>query len=487
MDVTLSPRARTTVAWLLALAGVVVLFRAAQALAPFIWAVITAYILHPFVVMIQRRTRLPRALITVWVYLVIGLLFYLLFSTLAPQLGEQIDQLRRQTIPQMIDDIEGWVLAQQQTDGPFAAVDPGLVQERLDLLGEQSAELLSTEAVSLLLETFSFAIELFVYLFASFYLVVHGDRFVRTFRNFLSHRYHREADALLVEINATLGAFLRGQVVLVVIMSTVSYVALRILDVDYALSVAIATGFLELIPLIGPWSAGAIAVTIAFFQPTAPFGWSNLTLAIVVALVYFALRQLEDVFVIPNVIGRFVHLPPLLVIFVLVVGTTLGGPLGLILAVPAAAVLKIITGYFYRKLMSRETRLVEVVSSRESLAAITERFPKQTNATVVLLVEPGALDWTNLPLVQQTAAAALEHAVDLEVVTPDGVAGALATAAGIPTTTIPATAGASIPPDLSAALTPTHAAPSASAVADGAATPTAAAERSPNHPLGATT
>lgn len=439
MDVTLSPRARTTVAWLLAVVAILVLFRAAQALAPFIWAVITAYILHPFVVMIQRRTRLPRALITVWVYLVIVLLFTFLAITLAPQIGEQIDEIRRQTIPNMVDDVEGWFLHQREIDGPFSSVDPAFVRERLDLLDQQAAEVLSAEAVPLILETFSFAIELFVYLFASFYLVIHGDRFVRTFRNFLSHRYHREADGLLLDINATLGAYLRGQVVLLVIMASASYVALRILDVDYALSLAIATGFLELIPLIGPWTAGTIAVTIAFFQATAPFGWSNLTLAIVVGVVYFALRQLEDVFIIPNVIGRFVHLPPLLVIFVLVVGTTLGGPLGLILAVPVAAVLKIVTSYFYRKLMARETRIVEVIQSRAALADATDRFPSQTNATVVLLIEPGVLDWSDLPLVQRVAAGALDAAVALEAVTPDGIAGSLATAAGIPTTTIPMT------------------------------------------------
>lgn len=439
MDVTLSPRARTTVAWLLAVAAILVLFRAAHALAPFIWAVITAYILHPLVAMLHRRTRLPRALITVWVYLVIALLVTFLATTLAPQLGAQIDDIRRQTIPNMVDDVEGWFIHQREIDGPFSAVDPAFVRERLDLLDQQAAEVLSAEALPLLLETFSFAIEVFIYLFASFYLIVHGDRFVRTFRNFLSRRYHREADGLLLDINATLGAYLRGQVVLLVIMASVSYVALRILDVDYALSVAIATGILELIPLIGPWTAGTIAVTIAFFQPTAPFGWSNLTLAIVVGVVYFALRQLEDVFVIPNVIGRFVHLPPLLVIFVLVVGTTVGGPLGLILAVPVAAVLKIVTSYLYRKLMARETRIVEVIPSRAALADLLERFPSLANATVVLLIQPGALEWSDLPLVQRVAGDAVEVAIALEAVTPDGVAGALATAAGIPTTTIPAT------------------------------------------------
>jgi hypothetical protein len=231
-------------------------------------------------------------------------------------------------------------------------------------------------------------------------------------------------------------------------MSTASYVALTVLDVNYALTVAITTGFLELIPLIGPWTAGAIAVTIAFFQDATPFEWTNTTLAIVIGLTYFALRQLEDAFVIPVVIGRIVHLHPLLVLFVLVVGTSLGGILGLILAVPIAAVLKIIISFFYSKLMARETRYVETIRTRDDILLLRDRFPDLINATVVLLIEPRALAWSDLALVISVGEQALDHAIDLSVVTPDGVTGALATAAGIHTATVPLT----IPVELESAL-----------------------------------
>lgn len=437
MDVTLSPRGRTTIAWIGVILALLVLFQAYHALAPFVWAVIAAYILHPLVASIQRKTRLPRQVITIWLYLVIGLVLAFLFINVTPPLIEQINQLQQETIPRMIGDIQGWIDQAQKNDDRFSGLDPNFVQARLSLLGQQLADLLSTEAVPLLISTFSFAIETFVFLIAAFYLIVYGDKFVMAIRNFMNRRYHREFDQILVDINSTLGAYLRGQLVLFVIMSVCSYIALRILDVDYALSLAIATGFLELIPVIGPWTAGTIAVLIALFQPTAPFGWSNTTLAIVVALVYFTLRQLEDAFVIPLVIGRIVHLHPLLVIFVLVIGTSLGGALGLILAVPMAAVLKIIMSYFYGKVMAKPQRIVETIPELQSLRAARDRLPSYTNATVVLLIEPGALHWEDLPLMQEVAAEALEHSVDLEVVTPDGVAATLASAAGLRTVAVP--------------------------------------------------
>jgi predicted PurR-regulated permease PerM len=301
------------------------------------------------------------------------------------------------------------------------------------------AELISTEAVPLLFSTFTFAIELFIYLFSSFYLVVYGPRFLQSLRDAINRKYHREFDRLMGDVNRTLGAYLRGQALLVVIMSTASYVALRVLEVDYALSVAIATGFLELIPLIGPWTAGTIAVTIALFQPTAPFDWSNTSLAIVVGLIYFALRQLEDAFVIPLVIGRFVHLNPFTVIFVLVTGTAIAGPLGLILAVPIAAVTKIIAQFFHAKMMARSLRFVEEIRTSSDLTNAAAEFKDRPNATVVLMIEPGALTWDDLPLVEAVLAEAEEHYIELSAVTPDGIAGSLTAAAGIPTTALPVT------------------------------------------------
>jgi predicted PurR-regulated permease PerM len=441
MEVTLSPRARSTVAWVGVAFALVLFVLAWHALSPFLWAMIAAYLFHPIVALIQRKTRLPKQIVTLWFYLLLGLLITIVFINVIPHLVEQLEQVQQQLIPGVLTDIELWLQERQRVDPRFANVDIQFVEQRINTLGQQAAELLGTEAVPLLLSTFSFAIELFIFLFSSFYLVVYGPRFLRSLRDVLNRRYHREFDHLMTDVNRTLGAYLRGQALLVIIMSTASYIALRILDVDYALSVAIATGFLELIPLIGPWTAGAIAVTIALFQPTAPFDWSNTTLAIVVGIVYFALRQLEDAFVIPLVIGHVVQLNPFVVLFVLVIGTSIAGPIGLILSVPVAAVMKILASFFHAKLLARAERHVEEIGSVAELSRIAASFKERTNATVVLMIGPGALDWDDLPLIKQVATDAQAHFIELSAVTPDGVAGTLLTAVGIPTATLPLASG----------------------------------------------
>lgn len=444
MEVTLSPRARATVIWVGVALILAVLVLAWHALSPFIWAIITAYLVHPIIAFLQRKTRIPKQIVALAFYLLLGYVVISLVMTVVPLLVTQVEQVQRQLIPDVLSDVDGWVKERAEYDARFAAVDMEAVEQRVNLFGRQFAETVGTEAVPLLFSTFTFAIELFIYLFSSFYLVVYGPRFMQSLRDALNRKYHSEYDRLMTDVNRTLNAYLRGQAILVIIMSSASYIALRILDVDYALSVAVATGFLELIPLIGPWTAGAIAVTIALFQPTAPFDWSNTSLAAVVGLVYFALRQLEDAFVIPLVIGRFVHLNPFTVIFVLVTGTSLAGPLGLILSVPIAAVTKIIGQFFYAKIMARSVRHVEIIASPADLERVVGLFPKRSNATIVLMIEPGALTWNDLGQVQNAVASAERSFIDLSAVTPDGVAASMTAAAGIPTLGMPAAANSDI-------------------------------------------
>ncbi len=423
--------------WVGVIVGLFILLEVAHALKPFAWAIITAYVFHPFVSFIHRKTRLPKHLITTWLYVMMGLVITILAINLVPPLVDEVKKFQDQT-PQAVVDFQTWLDDNQSERLQQLGLESNFLETRINEIAANGAKMVSTAAVPFLLGTFTVAIELLVYLVASFYFIVYGDRFVMSIRSALNRRYHREFDRLLVDINTTLGKYIRGQVLLVFIMSVASFLVLTVLGLEYALLVAIATGFLELIPLIGPWTAGGIAVTVSIFQDTTPFGWSHGTLAIVIALAYFGLRQLEDTFVIPVVIGRIVHLHPLFVIFVLVIGTALGGVLGLILAVPMAAVLKIIATYFYAKLVAREVRHIEVIANQDDLERVAAGFEDMVNGTVVLLVEPGALAWSDLDLVRHIANEAVENAVALSAVTPDAVAGSLMTAVGVPTSAIAA-------------------------------------------------
>ena len=138
---------------------------------------------------------------------------------------------------------------------------------------------------------------------------------------------------------------------LIPIMATFTYIALKILGIRYALVIAIASGILEIIPVIGPWSAAGIAMMVSLLQPTTPFGWSHAVLAVVVGVTYFVLRMAEDNFIIPQVVGHAVHLHPVLVLFAILAGGALAGPFGLLVGIPVVAVAQLLLRYLYRKLV----------------------------------------------------------------------------------------------------------------------------------------
>jgi hypothetical protein len=122
---------------------------------------------------------------------------------------------------------------------------------------------------------------------------------------------------------------------------------------------------------------------------------------------------------------------------VLVTGTALAGPLGLILSVPIAAVAKIVIQFFHAKIVARSVRQIEPIRSADDLRRVAQSFAERSNGCIVLMIETRALTWADLPLVQETFSLAEESFIDLSVVTPDGVAGSLTTAVGIPTATLP--------------------------------------------------
>jgi predicted PurR-regulated permease PerM len=140
---------------------------------------------------------------------------------------------------------------------------------------------------------------------------------------------------------------------LIGVMSTATFVGLSILQVPFALLLALMTGVLEVIPIVGPITAGAIACLVALGHP-APWGLSQILYVVIVAAMYTVLRHSEDYFVIPLVIGRIVKLHPAVVIFSLLTGGALYGLLGVLIAVPVAATLRLVLIYVGAKLRDED-------------------------------------------------------------------------------------------------------------------------------------
>ena len=135
---------------------------------------------------------------------------------------------------------------------------------------------------------------------------------------------------------------------LIVIMSVTTFIGLSIIGIPFAVILAIATGFLELIPVFGPIIAATPPIIIALFTSNN-FGWPGWVAALVVAGMYTVLRQLEDYLVIPNVVGRVVRVHPLVALFAIFAGLQIWGVTGMVVALPVAGVARVLLGYAYRR------------------------------------------------------------------------------------------------------------------------------------------
>ena len=225
---------------------------------------------------------------------------------------------------------------------------------------------LTRQAVPALIGAVGAIIRLIIYFISTFYFLMESSRLFHAVPKLFPPPYRPEIWQLMRRINRVLGKYIRGQLLLVLIMSIAAFIVLTILRVKYSLILALLTGVLEVIPAIGPAISTMVVVFVALVQPTTPFGWSNLTLAIVIVVIYIILRQIEDNIIIPAIMGRIINLHPLLVLFALFSGQVLAGATGLLLALPAAAALRLIAEYLYQKLVEPATPMPGKIGEGES-------------------------------------------------------------------------------------------------------------------------
>ncbi len=406
------------------------LMRISNILPPFIWAAITAYVLFPLVARIERLTHLPRVAVIALVYVCfIGLLIFG-GILVAPTVVDQVRSLAT-SLPQIVTNAREALVREPQIRIAGFVVDTRQIDSRIDLLTQQVAERFGREAVPLVLQTFELIIKVLVYLLATFYFLLQGDTFVARLQGLAPPRHRKTVDRVMKQVNHTFGAYIRAQLVLFCIMTVSTLIVLSVLHVQYALVVALGTGVLELVPIIGPWAAGAIAVLVAISQNSGPFGWSPTQLAVVVGICYLVLRMLEDQVIIPQLVGRVVRVHPLMIIFGVLTGAALGGALGLVIAVPVMAAIKIISIAVVEELRNPPERFVYALRERGSLSAFEATIAEREHQRVVLLIAPGAVSWEDLQTAQRVAAQALMLDIRLQVVTPDEIASSIVTAAGI--------------------------------------------------------
>lgn len=333
------------------LALVWIVYRFSQIISPLAIAVILAYVLNPPVRFLTTRVKLSRTLAVASVYLAVIIILSLVLVAFVPSLIQQVTSIN----VDFQNIVEG---VSRFFERPLFVL--GFYVDLREVYSEVSGTLqniispLASRTVSFLIDLASgFAWFIFV-LIVSFYLLRDGGKLVRSVESLVPVEYREEVHRLLEEITVTWNAFFRSQLVLCAVVGTVVGIALAIVGVRNALILGIIAGVLEIIPNIGPAVAAIPAVLIAYFQGSAHLPLSNGWFALLVIGLYVVIQQLENNFLVPRIIGRSLNLHPLVVIVGVIAGASLAGILGIFLAPPILASLRIVGNYAYCKLLDLE-------------------------------------------------------------------------------------------------------------------------------------
>lgn len=212
-------------------------------------------------------------------------------------------------------------------------IDPSFFQSELSSLSKNAFPFTLT-----ILDNFLTIIFLLV---ITFYLLLEREELETRFSALFGTREEKVKKSIL-EIEEKLGSWLRGQLVLSLLIGSLTYIGIFLIDIfypnpltAYALPLALIAGVMEVVPVIGPIISAVPAIAIALTTDTP-------VLAAVVAAMFFFIQQFENHLIVPQVMKRAVGLNPLVVILTIAIGSRLLGVGGALLAVPLAVVIQII-------------------------------------------------------------------------------------------------------------------------------------------------
>ena len=310
---------RTIIFLLLAIASVWMAFQLATVLTVITVALVLVGTLDPLVAWLERRRiRRGRALVLVFAVIILAISTVLLL-TVPPLVSQLLTML--ENAPKARDSLVEWLrhfkwakpLVQSIKAVP---INDLVVKAANNMIGYSSD----------LLTIIGYGIST---LFLSIYLLADPVRSKGLLYAVVPRHYHIKLASILLELKVIVGGYMRGQLITSVAIFVFVFVLLTIYGVENALALALFAGLTDIIPFVGGYIASAPAIIAVI-----PFGSTSITL---VTILMFAYQEFESRILVPRVYGRVLRLSPAIVIIALLVGGTLMGILGALIALPIAA------------------------------------------------------------------------------------------------------------------------------------------------------
>ncbi|WP_152398553.1 AI-2E family transporter [Paenibacillus cellulositrophicus] len=311
-------------------------------LAPFVVAMIISYVLNPVVSMLAAR-KMPRGIAVLLIYAVFLTCLAVILINLIPMLIEQMEELNEH-LPEMTMHAQN-IMNNLDNRGVPVGIKEGVDQWLLqweDRLAKGISNFMDHIG-----STINIVLNIFIIPFLIFYILKDFDVFERAVVSLLPRTRRKASVRLLKEIDEALGNYVRGQFLVCLIVGILAYIGYMIVGMPYALLMASIVAVFNIVPYLGPFLGAAPAVVMA-----STISWK---MVLMVIIVNWLCQLLESNIVSPQVVGKKLHLHPMLIIFALLVGGEIAGVVGLILAVPLFAVIKVIIQHFFAYYVKRKT------------------------------------------------------------------------------------------------------------------------------------
>lgn len=324
----------------------VVLFLIRDVVGAFVLGALLAFLINPIV---DRLTEagLPRFASILVAFSAVVVILAGLATLIVPLLTTEISQLRQQapglatSAQQQLSHLEGQPLTILGYPVDLTRTTKTIEQHANDFLLGQFGNALSFGLAAL--ATF---LQLLLMLIVAFLMAMDAHRISRLLRRIVPAEYRGDFDSVWAEIKHMLLAYFRGQLIIAVLIGIAVGIACQVLGLRFALALALIAGITSLVPYLGPVLGAIPPILVALA--------AGPQLAVEVGLVYLVISNLILNVVYPKLMGDAVKLPALLVIVAFVAGASLGGILGMFVAVPIAATLRILFDYIHPRVFGIE-------------------------------------------------------------------------------------------------------------------------------------
>ncbi|HSJ37678.1 MAG TPA: AI-2E family transporter [Planococcus sp. (in: firmicutes)] len=299
------------------------------------------YIFRPLVRLLEKRMGRVSAILSIFMLFTIAI--FLLGSWLGPLLAQQIMALVN-NFPTIVNRVQNWIAMALESDwwqyiekqDVMPALQPSALTDNFSSLFEG----IGSSILGFLGSFLSMVSKLVIVPFVLFFLLKDGERLPDSLLKILPQDSRDEGRKILQDMDDNLSAYIQGQAIVSLFVGALSLIAYMLLGLEYAVILALVAMFTNLIPFLGPFIGAVPVLIVALFQDPLLAFWTAIAIIII--------QQVESNLISPNVMGHKLEVHPVTIIFLLYIGGSFAGIIGMILVIPIYAVGKAIMQNIYR-------------------------------------------------------------------------------------------------------------------------------------------